>query len=87
MAEFTDELVEKINETHSTVKGIELVLKGYNGQKGICERVDVLEDKHRKLVERFVLLVGILGGSGVLGSRIWGVTVTSRIKGWGRLKP
>ena len=49
------------------------VLLGANGKKGLVDVVQDLASGHGKLKRNFWLLVGILAGSGVVGSGIYGL--------------
>ena len=78
MVEFTERHEKLLEETNKTVIAIKTALVGINGEGGLIERVDTLnnnhnslEEKHNKLEKRVWLIVGILAGSGALGSGIY----------------
>lgn len=66
MPEISDDIVKKIENTYEAVNEIKIVLKGYNGQEGLCKQVSDLDKKHDDLNGKFKLLCGILIGAGVL---------------------
>ena len=53
-------------DTHDLVRDIKAVLLGVNGDGGLVEDVKELSQSHYNLKRNFLLLVGILIGSGVL---------------------
>ena len=66
MPEISDEVIKKIEATYTDVREIKIVLKGYNGQEGLCKQVSDLDRKHDDLNGKFKLLCGILIGAGIL---------------------
>ncbi len=78
MPELSDEERKAILETHDAV--IRLVTLIGDGDEGLCAEVKkqgealfALNEKHEKLNGHFLLLVGLLGGSGVLGGSVAGI--------------
>lgn len=73
--EFTEKHELMLQETHDEILKVSTVLLGANGDRGLvgkvndnCDHVKVLEDKHNDLSRKFWVLIGILVGSGVLGT-------------------
>lgn len=52
---------------------IETAIHGYFGQNGLMKKVDNVCQQHHKLQKSFWILVGVLAGSGILGSSIWAI--------------
>ncbi|MBU1307865.1 MAG: hypothetical protein KKF33_20365 [Alphaproteobacteria bacterium] len=73
----TKEEKQMVQEARDIARDLKVVLVGMNGDEGLCGRVDTviksvgdLASSHGKLKRNFWLLVGILGGSGVIGGAI-----------------
>ena len=62
-----------IEETHGTVVELKTVILGIPGtaDKGLVGKVNDVCKNHRKLSRNFWILIGILIGSGLLGSGIY----------------
>ena len=73
MADLTERDLTVIQETHDTVLEIKVVLLGKNGDEGLCGDVKYLQRDHSRLKQHFLILVGILGGSGIFGGGIYGL--------------
>ena len=78
MVEFTERHEKLLEETNDTVIAIKTALVGLNGEGGLIERVDTLnsnhnslEEKHNKLEKRVWLVIGVLVGTGALGSGVY----------------
>lgn len=67
MPELTEAVIKKIEDTYDSVREIKVVLKGYDGNDGLCKQVLNLEESHNDLNGKFKLLCGILIGLGILG--------------------
>lgn len=73
---------ELLEKTHDTVIELKTILvgmpdsedKGLVGElKDLKTDVKELNCRHRRLSRNFWILIGILAGSGVLGSGLWGL--------------
>ena len=62
---------EKIDKLVTDVTEIKIALKGYDGQSGVCERLDMLEKSFYKFRNTAILILGLLIGSGLLGTGIY----------------
>mgnify|MGYP001603665578 CR=1 FL=1 len=69
----TEKENELARETHDTVIEIKTVLLGTNGDNGLVGDVKRLGRSHYRLKQHFWILVGILVGSGILASGIYGI--------------
>ena len=72
MATLEDHDIEMIRETRDIAKRLETLMG--NGDKGLLEdirehskQIVLLHSKHNRLERRFILLIGFLVGSGILG--------------------
>ena len=63
-----DKFEDKLDTVENVSVSLSTILKG-NGSKGICQRVDEVENGHRKVV----LILAGLAGSGTLGGGIFGL--------------
>ena len=71
------ELLKEIREDQKVIREdqivVNTVLLGTDGSPGLVKEVTDLAKGHGKLKRNFWILVGILVGSGVVGSGIYGV--------------
>jgi len=56
---------QMIRDTHAKVQGIEQLLRGYNGESGLCRDV---ENNHRRIHRLELLLAFAAGGGGITGA-------------------
>ena len=67
MADFNEEqwleIPKKVDKIGDDVRDIRMLLRGYNGTKGLCDTVEV-NSKRIRIIE---LTLAILFGSGALG--------------------
>ena len=66
---------QMIEETHGTVIELKTVILGVPGTAngGLVKQVNDVSKSHGKLKRNFWILVGLLIGSGILGSGIYGL--------------
>ena len=64
--EIIKELRKSLSEIVFDVRDIKLVLKGYNGDKGLCEKFENLAADYYQFKRKVFFVIGILVGSGVL---------------------
>ena len=64
-----------IQEIHETVTILKTVLLGVPGTEdnGLVGKVDEVHRSHYRLKRNFYILIGVLVGSGILGTGIWGL--------------
>ena len=60
-----------IQETHDTVIKLNTVLLGSNGRSGLVDEVKAIAVSHYSLKRNFWTLIGVLVGSGIIGSGIY----------------
>ena len=60
--EFTERHAQLIQETYDKISSIEIVLKGYNGNPGLVERV---ESNTKAINKIWIVLAFFAGGGGV----------------------
>ena len=65
---------QMIRDTQAKVQGIEQLLRGYNGESGLCRDV---ENNHRRIHRLELLLAFAAGGGGITG----GIAVVQRLFG------
>ena len=63
-------LVEQLTKIQSDVQAIRQVLKGYNGDKGLCEQVE----NNSKAINKIWLVLAVMGVS--IGGGAWAVVKT-----------
>lgn len=68
-----DERDEMIKGTHDTVTTLKTVLLGVNSDPGLIGEFKEVKASHYKLRQRFYLLIGVLGGSGLLTGAGFGI--------------
>jgi len=63
----------KLDETHDKVLKLSTVLLGTNGDNGLVGEFRRVAQSHFTLKRNFWILVGILTGSGILGTGLWSI--------------
>jgi len=64
--ELIKELRKSLGEIVLDVRDIKLVLKGYNGDKGLCDKFENLATDYYQFKRKVFFIFGMLIGSGVL---------------------
>ena len=62
-----------IKGTHDRVIKLDTVLLGANSDRGLIGDFQEVQKSHYKLRQRFYILIGVLGGSGVLTGAGFGI--------------
>jgi len=68
MADRIEELLEQV---HQDVIEMKVVLKGYDGNPGLCTKVDKLMTDYYKFKRLVLMIFAFMVGSGALGVSIW----------------
>ena len=56
-----EEYLDLIAEIHTKVKNIEQVLKGYDGNPGLCK---IVESNRKAITKIWIIIAFVLGGGG-----------------------
>lgn len=64
---------QMIEETYKTMIVLSTVLLGADDKPGLVDKVETLNNRHRKLSRNFWILVSFLTGSGALAGGIVGL--------------